>query len=66
MRDDDRRMPSLALALHETAVRYPDHPAVRLDDTILSYAQLVDSLPKGPTGKVMRRLVVAPEEMRAK
>jgi long-chain acyl-CoA synthetase len=26
---------------------------------------LVDSLPKGPTGKIMRRLVVAPEETTA-
>jgi long-chain acyl-CoA synthetase len=25
---------------------------------------LMDSLPKGPTGKIMRRLVVAPEEAR--
>jgi long-chain acyl-CoA synthetase len=33
-------MPNLALALHETAAMYPDHLAVRLDDTILTYAQL--------------------------
>ena len=26
---------------------------------------LVDELPKGPTGKIMRRLVVAPEERHA-
>ena len=33
-------MPNLALALSETATMYPDHPAVRLDDTTLSYAEL--------------------------
>ena len=97
-------MPNLALALRETAAMYPDHPAVRLDATSLSYAELdqasarvarllgregfqpgdrvgvmlpnvpefaviyprrvwlLDSLPKGPTGKIMRRLVVAHEE----
>jgi long-chain acyl-CoA synthetase len=33
-------MPNLALALSETAALDPDHPAVRLDDTTLSYADL--------------------------
>src|SRR5580704_436995 len=33
-------MTNLALALSETAAMYPDHPAVRLDDTTLSYAEL--------------------------
>jgi long-chain acyl-CoA synthetase len=33
-------MPNLALLLSETAALYPDHPAVRLDDTTLSYAAL--------------------------
>jgi long-chain acyl-CoA synthetase len=27
---------------------------------------LIDSLPKGPTGKIMRRLVVAPEQERSR
>jgi long-chain acyl-CoA synthetase len=27
---------------------------------------LIDSLPKGPTGKILRRLVTAPEEARTK
>ncbi len=38
--DHDQGVPNLALALNETAARYPDHPAVRLDDTTLSYAEL--------------------------
>ncbi len=38
--EDDLGMPNLALALRETAAMYPDHPAVRLDDTTLSYAEL--------------------------
>jgi len=33
-------MTNLALALSETASMYPDHPAVRLDDATLSYAEL--------------------------
>ena len=33
-------MPNLALALNETAARYPDHPAVCLDATTLTYADL--------------------------
>ncbi|HEY1818634.1 MAG TPA: long-chain fatty acid--CoA ligase [Trebonia sp.] len=35
-------MTNLALDLREAAQMYPDRPAVRLDDTILSYAQLDD------------------------
>jgi long-chain acyl-CoA synthetase len=35
-------MTNLALDLREAAQMYPDHPAVRLDDTILSYSQLDD------------------------
>jgi long-chain acyl-CoA synthetase len=33
-------MPNLALALTEAAAMYPDHPAVRLDDSVLTYAGL--------------------------
>ena len=35
-------MTNLALDLREAAQMYPDRPAVRLDDTVLSYAQLDD------------------------
>ncbi len=35
-------MTNLALDLREAAQMYPDRPAVRLDDTTLSYAQLDD------------------------
>ncbi len=35
-------MTNLALDLREAAQMYPDRPAVRLDDTILTYAQLDD------------------------
>src|SRR6266568_877059 len=33
-------MSNLALALSETAAMYPDHPAVRLNDTTLTYAEV--------------------------
>jgi long-chain acyl-CoA synthetase len=33
-------MPNLALAISEAAAMYPDHPAVRLDERTLSYAEL--------------------------
>jgi long-chain acyl-CoA synthetase len=33
-------MPNLGLALNETAAMYPGHPAVRLDATTVSYAEL--------------------------
>ncbi len=33
-------MPNLALALGEAAARYPAHPAVRLADTVVTYAEL--------------------------
>jgi long-chain acyl-CoA synthetase len=33
-------MPNLSLALSETAAMYPDHPAVRLEDTVVTYSQL--------------------------
>jgi long-chain acyl-CoA synthetase len=33
-------MPNVALALNETADMYPDQPAIRLDDRVLSYADL--------------------------
>src|SRR5215469_1366847 len=35
-------MTNLALDLREAAQMYPDRPAVRLDDTVLTYAQLDD------------------------
>ena len=35
-------MTNLALDLREAAQMYPDRPAVRLDDTILTYAELDD------------------------
>jgi long-chain acyl-CoA synthetase len=33
-------MPNLALALSETAAMYPSHPAIRLEKSGLSYAEL--------------------------
>jgi long-chain acyl-CoA synthetase len=40
-------MPNLALALIEAAAMYPNHPAIRLDDTVLTYAEL-----DGASGRV--------------
>src|SRR5262245_49961508 len=37
---DDCPMPNLALALTEAVAMYPDHTAIRLDDNVLTYAQL--------------------------
>ena len=37
---DNQLMPNLALALSETAAMYPSHPAIRLEKTDLSYAEL--------------------------
>jgi long-chain acyl-CoA synthetase len=40
LNDDHNHMPNLALALREAAGIYPDHPATRLADTVLTYAEL--------------------------
>jgi long-chain acyl-CoA synthetase len=39
-KDDDIGMPNIALALRDAAARQPAHPAVRLADTVLTYADL--------------------------
>jgi long-chain acyl-CoA synthetase len=44
-------MPNLALALIEAAAMYPDHPAIRLNETVLTYAQLDEA-----SGRVAGRL----------
>ncbi len=96
-------MANLARLLTDAAAAHGDRPAVRLDDTTLTYAELdgavsrcagmlrargivdelrgfvkdqvagykyprviwlVDELPKGPTGKILKREIAVPEGAR--
>ncbi len=55
------QMPADSVATHG------DRPAIKLDDIVLSLTApwrlwLVDELPKGPTGKVLKREIRAPDD----
>jgi len=56
---------NLSMNLVASAEGFPDHTALHRDDQVLTYAQkvwLTDSLPKGATGKILRREVKIPAE----
>ena len=60
-----------AVALREGRSAAPEELQAFVKERLAAYKYprqvwLVDALPKGPTGKIMRRLVVAPEERSAK
>ena len=52
-------MANFAELLTEAAAEYPDRVALKLDDAEVSYAVL--DLPKGPTGKILKREIEPPE-----
>jgi long-chain acyl-CoA synthetase len=69
---------NLALNLTRSAAARPDRPALICGETQLTYADanvavykyprhvwLVDELPKGPTGKILKREIVAKVEVRS-
>jgi non-ribosomal peptide synthetase component F len=53
-------MSNLALNLIATATRIPDRTAAIRDEQTMTYAELEDSIPTGPTGKLLRREVIPP------